>query len=543
MSLDASPGRDTDALRAGIAARFERLPLSRWHVTVRIVIGVVTFFEAFDQLLIAYAMPELRQEWHLTDGDATAVLTIGSLGMLIGALFSGRMADRIGRVKIIAICIGVSGLASLALAASPSASPFMLLRFVQGLAIGGEVPVAATFISEITRSFKRGRFVLLYELVFPAGLTLGALAAAWIVPALGWRWMYVVAAVPGLLCVLVQRTVPESPRWLADRGRLREAAATMDLIEAKVVAATGAPLPPVPALTGTPDPARTATPEPAAAPTTATGTPEPAARPASTTTGAPEPGAAPTSTATGTPGPGGAGVSTSASPPGRSARSGRATDPTTPATPAEAAATGVKGLFTGRYRRRTLVIGTLWFTGYFVNYGITSWLPTIYGKQYGLSLSDSLLYSTVTSVAGFLGCLLVALTVDVIGRRKVFAVFLGGAAALLIVLAALGARTPVQVLVWTSLAAVCFFGSNICLYLYTPELYPTRMRALGCSVGGALNRLGVILGPVLVGAIYAGGGEVSAVFLTLGGVALVGALAAAFFAEETTDQPLEKISP
>ncbi|MEU7486373.1 MFS transporter [Streptomyces sp. NPDC042319] len=495
MSLDASPGRDTDAVRAGIAARFERLPLSRWHVTVRIVIGVVTFFEAFDQLLIAYAMPELRQEWHLTDGDATAVLTIGSLGMLIGALFSGRMADRIGRVKIIAICIGVSGLASLALAASPSPSPFMLLRFVQGLAIGGEVPVAATFISEITRSFKRGRFVLLYELVFPAGLTLGALAAAWIVPALGWRWMYVVAAVPGLLCILVQRTVPESPRWLADRGRLQEAAATMDLIEAKVVAATGAPLPPVPALTGTPEPAAT----PVA------GTPGPAPVPTST----PAPG-----------------------------------DRTfTPATPAEAAATGVKGLFTGRYRRRTLVIGTLWFTGYFVNYGITSWLPTIYGKQYGLSLSDSLLYSTVTSVAGFLGCLLVALTVDLIGRRKVFAVFLGGAAVLLIVLAALGASTPVQVLVWTSLAAVCFFGSNICLYLYTPELYPTRMRALGCSVGGALNRLGVILGPILVGAIYAGGGQVSAVFLTLGGVALVGALAAAFFAEETTDRPLEEVSP
>ncbi|MBZ4014212.1 MFS transporter [Streptomyces purpurogeneiscleroticus] len=508
MSLDASPGRDADALRAGIAARFERLPLSRWHVTVRIVIGVVTFFEAFDQLLIAYAMPELRQEWHLTDGDATAVLTIGSLGMLIGALFSGRMADRIGRVKVIAICIGVSGLSSLALAMSPSPSPFMLLRFVQGLAIGGEVPVAATFISEITRSFKRGRFVLLYELVFPAGLTIGAVAAAWIVPALGWRWMYAMAAVPGLLCILVQRTVPESPRWLADRGRMREAEATMDLIEAKVAAATGAPLPPV-------------------APVTTDGPASPVST-AGTASTSRTPGAHATTGADGAHATIGATATVRAA---------------VPATPAEAAATGVKGLFTGRYRRRTLVIGALWFTGYFVNYGITSWLPTIYGKQYGLSLSDALMYSTVTSVAGFFGCLLVALTVDLIGRRKVFAFFLGGAAALLIVLGVLGARTPVQVLVWTSLAAVCFFGSNICLYLYTPELYPTRMRALGCSIGGALNRLGVILGPVLVGAIYAGGGQVSVVFMTLGGVALVGALAAAFFAEETTNRPLEEVSP
>ncbi|MFE6740038.1 MFS transporter [Streptomyces tubercidicus] len=461
MSLDTSPDRDADATRAAIAARFERLPLSRWHVTVRVVIGVVTFFEAFDQLLIAYAMPQLRQEWSLSTADSTLVLTIGSVGMLIGALFSGRMADRIGRVKVIALCIAVSGAASLALAASPGPSPFMMVRFVQGLAIGGEVPVAATFISEIIRSHGRGRFVLLYELVFPAGLTVGALCAAWIVPVLGWRWMYLLAAVPGVLCVLVWRTVPESPRWLAERGRPAEAAATMDLIEAKVAEATGRPLPPV-----------------------------------------------------------------------------------APAAPAPEATDGrTGGLFTGRYRRRTLVVGTLWFTGYFVNYGITSWLPTIYGARFGLSLPDALLYSTVTSVAGLLGCLLAALTIDRIGRRRIFALFLGGAAAVLLVLAVLGARTPVQVLLWTSLAAVCFFGSNISLYLYTPELYPTRTRALGCSVGGALNRVGVILGPVVVGAVYAGSTGLTGVFAMLGGVALLGALVAAAFCEETTGRTLEELSP
>ncbi|MEU9949269.1 MFS transporter [Streptomyces sp. NPDC047939] len=207
--------------RATIAARFERLPLSRWHVTVRLIVGVVTFFEAFDQLLIAYALPELRDEWQLSTGDATAVLTVGSAGMLVGALLSGRLADRYGRVKVIAYCVAASGLVSLALTACTSLTPFLALRFVQGLAIGGEVPVAAAFISEITRSFKRGRFVLLYELVFPAGLTIGALVAAWVVPAAGWRVMFAVAAVPGLLAFLVQRGVPESPRWLAERGRLR----------------------------------------------------------------------------------------------------------------------------------------------------------------------------------------------------------------------------------------------------------------------------------------------------------------------------------
>ncbi|WP_367040228.1 MFS transporter [Streptomyces sp. Je 1-332] len=459
MTIDASPDR---AVRAAIAARFERLPLCRWHITVRLIVGAVTFFEAFDQLLIAYALPDLRHEWDLSTSAATLLLTVGSIGMLIGALLSGRLADRIGRVKVIALCIALSSVANLALSVSTSPDAFMALRFVQGLAIGGEVPVAATFIAEITRSHQRGRFVLLYELVFPAGLTVGALVAAWVVPILGWRWMYAIAALPGLLCILVQRKVPESPRWLADHGRTAEADAVMSGIEADVERITKKPLPPVPE----------------ALPVVAPGE----------------------------------------------------------------AASGLRGLFTGRYRRRTLIIGVLWFTGYFVNYGITSWLPTIYQNRYDLTLSDALLYSTVTSCAGLLGCLVAALTVDRLGRRKVIAGCLGGAALMLATLAAAGADTPVQVLLWTSLAAVFFFGSNICLYLYTPELFPTRMRALGSSVGGAMNRLGVILGPIVVGVVYAGG-NVSTVFVMLGGVALVGCVVAAVGAEETAGRTLEEVSP
>ncbi|WP_235865116.1 MFS transporter, partial [Streptomyces cacaoi] len=203
---------------------------------------------------------------------------------------------------------------------------------------------------------------------------------------------------------------------------------------------------------------------------------------------------------------------------------------------------GLRELLSGRYRKRTLVIGVLWFTGYFVNYGITSWLPTIYSTRFGLSLSEALLHSTLTSCAGLLGCLVVALTVDRVGRRRTVVRCLGAAAGCLLLLGVLGAGSAGAVLLWTSLAAVFFFGSNICLYLYTPELFPTRMRALGSSVGGALNRLGVILGPIVVGAVYAGG-TLGAVFLTLAGTALAGSLTAAAGAEETSGRKLESIAP
>ncbi|MFE9703888.1 MFS transporter [Streptomyces sp. NPDC005930] len=477
MTIDAArdtPGRrddgrsdgtgDSAALAAAIGARFERLPLCRWQVMVRLVVGAVTFFEAFDQLLIAYALPELRDEWHLGTTRVTTLMTVGSVGMLIGALVSGRLADRIGRVKVIAGCIALSGLCNLALTLCTSPEPFMALRFVQGMAIGGEVPIAATFIAEITRAHQRGRFVLLYELVFPAGLTAGALLAAWLVPLLGWRWMFGLAAVPGVLCFALARWVPESPRWLADHGRHEEARATMASIEEKVERITGAPLP-------DPAPARPV--------------PAPAGR-------------------------GGTG--------------------------------GLRELLSGRYGRRTLVIGALWFTGYFANYGITSWLPTIYEDHFGLDLSTALLYSTVTSCAGLAGCLLVALTVDRAGRRATVTWCMAAAALCLLLLGLTGGDSAGGVLAWTSLAAVFLFGSNICLYLYTPELFPTRIRALGSSVGGAMNRLGVILGPIVVGAIYAGG-AVGTVFVTLAVVAVAGSLTAAAWAEETSGRALEDVAP
>ncbi|MET8469097.1 MFS transporter [Streptomyces sp. NPDC006422] len=461
MSTSVTP----DATGQDIAARLERLPMSRWQVMVRLAIGVVTFFEAFDQLLIAYTLPVITKEWDISAAGTTLTLTIGSIGMLLGAFVSGWAADRVGRVKVISICVALTALCSLLMAGCTSLAPFLVLRFVQGFAIGGEVPTAAAYISEISRAHRRGRFVLFYEIVFPAGLAAGALLAAWVIPHWGWRALSLFAAAPGLASVLLQRRIPESPRWLASRGRYEKARATMDLIEDRVRRASGAELP----------------------------------------------------------------------------------EPTTPAvreTPAPAPARGsLRDLFTGRYRRRTLVVWTIWFVGYLANYGITSWLPTLYKGVYAMSLSSALWYSTMASVAGLVGCVLAALLVDRVGRRGIVVGGLGGTTAMLVVLAVLGAGAPWQLAVWSSLAAMFNFAVNISLYLYTPELYPTRARALGCSMGGVMNRLGLIVGPLLVGLVYGGGTQLSAVFLLLAVFTLAGAVVAGLFAEETAGRTLEEVSP
>jgi putative MFS transporter len=336
------------------------------------------------------------------------------------------------------------------LAISPGFVWFLVLRFIQGLGIGGEVPAAATYIGELARSDRRGRFVLLYELVFPAGLTAVAIVAAWVVPVLGWRWVYGIGVLPALLIGPILRLVPESPRWLAASGRGERAVGVMERIERAVQRSTGRPLPPVVAITRAPSVRR-------------------------------------------------------------------------------------------RYLLRTVIVGLLWLFSYFANYGIATWLPTIYTDTFGLPVSTALTYSVATSVAGLLGAVAVALLVDRIGRRACLAGGSALAAMTFAVLAALGVGSPLQLLVLSALGALFVFAVNLGLYLYAPELYPTPMRAAGAGLGGVWNRVGVISGPLVVGAFAAGLG-LPAAFAALG-VAMLAATVTAAMAEETRGRTLEEISP
>ncbi|MGW1120221.1 MFS transporter [Streptomyces tanashiensis] len=442
-----------------IAARLERLPHSRWHVKVRFLIGAVTFFEAFDQLLAASALPVLMKEWRLTTGEATFAVTSASLGMLLGALAAGWLGDRIGRVRTVALGVAVTGLASCAVALSGDIETFSLFRFVQGLGIGGVVPVAATYINEIARSDRRGRFVLLYEMIFPAGLAAATLVAVWVVPHFGWRAMFGIGTLPVVIAALLPRHVAESPRWLLARGRTREAEEAIARIEAEVARATAEPLP------------------------------APAADLCEENTSR-----------------------------------GRWAD-----------------LFRGRYLRRTAVVSGLWFVAYYVNHGISTWLPSLYTKRFGLDLTTALVYTLLSNVTGLLGTLVVALLVDRVGRRAALTAALGGAMLSLAALALAGATSGGQVAVFASCTTFFLYAINAGLYLYSPELYPTSNRAKGAAFGGLWNRLGVIAGPVAVGGVIAAGGSLALVFALLAAVAAVGVVIA-WFAVETKGRTLEEMN-
>ncbi len=442
-----------------ILARIERLPLSSWQIRTRIIVGTATFFDAFDALAITYVLPAVAPAWKLTPGAISWLISAGFLGQLIGALVGGALAERIGRRPVIAAAVLWFGLFSLACGWAWNYESLLVLRLLQGLGLGAEVPVAATYISELAKAKGRGRFVLLFELVFPIGLVAVAVMGRWIVP-VGWQYLFFVGGLPALFALFMMRHLPESPRWLASRGRIGEAASAMALIEKEVQAATGKPLPPVEA-------------------------------------------AAPTVVAK------------------------RAT---------------WMELFSPVYRRRTLVIWVAWFATYFANYGLTTWLPTIYRTVFKLPLEDALNYGLLTQTCGLFTSFACALLIDRVGRRIWFAMAFAGAAAALLTLWWIGPSSAERILVFAILTNLCISTLSLALYLYTAELYPTRVRALGTSTGTAWLRLASILGPQVFGNTV-GSGSIGGAFLVFGLVALAACVVVALFATETKSRVLEEISP
>src|SRR4029079_12042337 len=112
---------------------------------------------------------------------------------------------------------------SVACALSWNFESLLAFRTLQGLGLGGQVPIAAVFISEITKAHGRGRFILLYELILSVGVVAAGLVGFWVVPHLGWEFMSLVGALPLLIVPVLLRWLPESPRWLAGAGRNADA--------------------------------------------------------------------------------------------------------------------------------------------------------------------------------------------------------------------------------------------------------------------------------------------------------------------------------
>jgi putative MFS transporter len=222
-----------------IVAQMEALPTTGLHRLARVIVGAATFFDGFDVLAIAGAMPVLVNLWALSPAQVGLIISIGYLGQLLGSLGFSYLADRFGRLRCASISVAIFALGSMACAFSSGPASLMAYRFIQGLGLGGELPVAATYINELAKAKHRGRFVLFYELIFPIGLFAASLVGMWVVPNLGWQTMFLIGAIPALIALSMRRLLPESPRWLASKGRFKEADAAIERFQKSCRTAEG----------------------------------------------------------------------------------------------------------------------------------------------------------------------------------------------------------------------------------------------------------------------------------------------------------------
>jgi MFS family permease len=162
--------------------------------------------------------PDGRASVPARSSEIGLVLSSGFAGQFVGTSVAGWLAERFGRLRTTTATIAIFGVMSLCCAFAWSLESMLVFRFLQGIGLGGEVPVAAAYISEIAHAKNRGRFFTLYELMFPLGLLCTAVLAFWIVPWVGWRTMFHIGAAPAILVLFLRRLLPESPRCFLRGG-------------------------------------------------------------------------------------------------------------------------------------------------------------------------------------------------------------------------------------------------------------------------------------------------------------------------------------
>ncbi|MGW0041239.1 MFS transporter [Rhodococcus sp. NPDC003348] len=219
---------NTDPSTPGAKSRSERLdelPFTRRHGRLLVGSGIGWALDAMDVGLISFVMAALAVQWNLSNTQLSWIGSIGFVGMAVGASLGGLLADRLGRRQVFAATLLVYGLATGAAALAGSVAVLMALRFVVGLGLGAELPVASTLVSEYAPRKLRGRMVVALEAFWAVGWVLAALIGYFVVPLGddGWRWALAVGLVPTAYAVVVRLGLPESVRFLESRGRDAEA--------------------------------------------------------------------------------------------------------------------------------------------------------------------------------------------------------------------------------------------------------------------------------------------------------------------------------
>jgi putative MFS transporter len=216
----------------------DRLPLNRRHWLIFALCSLGFAFDALDFQIMALIAPAIAREWKVEPQTMGFILSTTAIGMVLGSYLFGIVSDRIGRrtgfqltVLIFSVFCGLSVFAR-------NPTELAILRFFTGIGIGGFVPIDTAIMSEFMPKSSRGKLMALWAISFSGGGLIAAFMARVVGADLGWRSLFLVGAVPGILVLFVRMVIPESPRFLLQKGQEKEARRSIEWL------ALGKPLPP-----------------------------------------------------------------------------------------------------------------------------------------------------------------------------------------------------------------------------------------------------------------------------------------------------------
>ncbi|MDA2302445.1 MFS transporter [Bacillus cereus] len=384
------------------------------------IAGLGWLFDAMDVGMLSFVMVALQKDWGLSTQEMGWIGSINSIGMAVGALIFGILSDKIGRKSVFIITLLLFSIGSGLTALTTTLAMFLVLRFVIGMGLGGELPVASTLVSESVEAHERGKIVVLLESFWAGGWLIAALISYFVIPKYGWEVAMVLSAVPALYALYLRWNLPDSPRFQKVKKR-------PSVIE------------------------------------------------------------------------------------------------------------NIKSVWSGEYRKATIMLWILWFCVVFSYYGMFLWLPSVMVLK-GFSLIKSFQYVLIMTLAQLPGYFTAAWFIERLGRKFVLVTYLIGTACSAYLF---GVADSLTVLIVTGMLLSFFnLGAWGALYAYTPEQYPTVIRGTGAGMAAAFGRIGGILGPLLVGYLVASEASLSLIFTIFCGSILIGVFAVIILGQETKQREL-----